>query len=379
MFGSTILEVAIGMAFFYLLLSLICTAVQEMVSQVFSLRSNMLQKGLIRLLTDATVRNKVLDHPLISSLSNGGKISRMSYIPPQSFALAVLDVVAPPVAQAHTAQTLRDQIAALPVASDMRQALLPLVDSAGDDLGKARANVEAWFNSVMDRVSGTYKRWAQLISLIIALVLAIALNADSLMIIDSLARNDSLRQSLTAAAEKYVKEHTATSVPSSASAAVVPAPPTLDAGGKKDGQAAAAGKTGAPGTKETQAGAKKADATKTDPASPDTKPQMASASIDLNKLKDDLTMLNDLGLPLGWKPAPPTQRVDGEVICPPSYDWRYWLSKVAGLALTTVAVSLGAPFWFDQLNKLMNLRGSVKIPVPGNGPAIDKASQKTAA
>jgi hypothetical protein len=38
------------------------------------------------------------------------------------------------------------------------------------------------------------------------------------------------------------------------------------------------------------------------------------------------------------------------------------LNKLAGLALTTFAVSLGAPFWFDLLNKFMNIRSAGKAP-----------------
>jgi hypothetical protein len=37
-------------------------------------------------------------------------------------------------------------------------------------------------------------------------------------------------------------------------------------------------------------------------------------------------------------------------------DSQPWYLKAAGLILTWVAVSLGAPFWFDMLNKLVNLR-----------------------
>jgi hypothetical protein len=33
-----------------------------------------------------------------------------------------------------------------------------------------------------------------------------------------------------------------------------------------------------------------------------------------------------------------------------------WLLKLIGLLLTAVAASLGAPFWFDILNKFMNVR-----------------------
>jgi len=33
---------------------------------------------------------------------------------------------------------------------------------------------------------------------------------------------------------------------------------------------------------------------------------------------------------------------------------------ILGWLITALAISLGAPFWFDLLNKLMTLRGSIK-------------------
>jgi len=38
-----------------------------------------------------------------------------------------------------------------------------------------------------------------------------------------------------------------------------------------------------------------------------------------------------------------------------------FLLSVLGCALTALAISLGAPFWFDLLNKMMQLRGSKKL------------------
>jgi hypothetical protein len=38
------------------------------------------------------------------------------------------------------------------------------------------------------------------------------------------------------------------------------------------------------------------------------------------------------------------------------------LKSLAGWFITALALSLGAPFWFDLLNKLMKLRGSVATP-----------------
>jgi hypothetical protein len=39
-----------------------------------------------------------------------------------------------------------------------------------------------------------------------------------------------------------------------------------------------------------------------------------------------------------------------------------WLIKLLGLALTIAAASIGAPFWFDTLNRLVNLRNTGKVP-----------------
>ena len=39
----------------------------------------------------------------------------------------------------------------------------------------------------------------------------------------------------------------------------------------------------------------------------------------------------------------------------------FW-TKVLGLLLTALAASLGAPFWFDVLNKFMAVRGAGKAP-----------------
>jgi len=39
-----------------------------------------------------------------------------------------------------------------------------------------------------------------------------------------------------------------------------------------------------------------------------------------------------------------------------------WLIAIGGWLITIAALSLGAPFWFDALNKLSNLRMAGKKP-----------------
>jgi hypothetical protein len=64
---------------------------------------------------------------------------------------------------------------------------------------------------------------------------------------------------------------------------------------------------------------------------------------------DKLDMLRPL--PLGWGSCPSN--------CPNlGGGSRFWTGKLAGLFITALALSLGAPFWFDVLSKLINLRNT---------------------
>ncbi len=53
------------------------------------------------------------------------------------------------------------------------------------------------------------------------------------------------------------------------------------------------------------------------------------------------------------------------------------LSAILGWILTAIAISFGAPFWFDLLNKLMQLRSSIKLK-PSDNNSNDQGSSRTA-
>lgn len=58
-------------------------------------------------------------------------------------------------------------------------------------------------------------------------------------------------------------------------------------------------------------------------------------------------------LPVGWSP----EELD-------SMNAAWWISHLAGWLLTALLVMLGAPFWFDLLNRLVNLRANGSPPPP---------------
>ena len=56
MFGSLVLDVVIGLVFVYLLLSMICTAANEMIASMLALRARNLARGIANLLADRRIK-----------------------------------------------------------------------------------------------------------------------------------------------------------------------------------------------------------------------------------------------------------------------------------------------------------------------------------
>lgn len=297
MFGSTVLEVAIGMVFIYLLLSLLCSAMSELIEAQLKFRARYLVVGIRNLLSDPYgegLAKDFFEHPLIKGLRVKG--GQPSYIPTRTFALALWNIAtsagteASGVAVTHQLSSIRETINKLSN-KDLRSALLTLIDEAGNDISKARKNIEEWYDDAMDRVSGLYKRHTQYILLLLGVMLAMAVNADSINIATALAHNSALRESIVAVAEDYAR------TPLSA---------------------------GSPQTPE-------------------------------QKIRDIRGQINQLGFPLGWVSKP--MREDPQGFPHTSTDW--WL-KVLGWLLTALAISQGAPFWFDLLNKFIVVRSTIK-------------------
>jgi hypothetical protein len=101
MFGSSILEVAIGMIFVYLFLSLICSAINEKIASLINKRGKNLFEGVKNLLNDPKftgLAQQLYTHGLVDGFSqeatNPAKPNRLpSYIPSNTFALALLDII----------------------------------------------------------------------------------------------------------------------------------------------------------------------------------------------------------------------------------------------------------------------------------------------
>src|SRR5262245_54075379 len=101
MLGSGMLEVAIGLIFMYLLLSLVCTAVNEFIASAINKRGTNLFEGVKNLLNDPRftgLAQHVYSHGLVDGMSKNASDSKKpnrkpSYLPSAAFALALSDIL----------------------------------------------------------------------------------------------------------------------------------------------------------------------------------------------------------------------------------------------------------------------------------------------
>lgn len=338
MFNSTTLEVAIGMAFIYLLLSLFCTAINEALAGFLGTRAKNLEKGIKSLFTDGlktagiagsppvTLAEAIYGHGLVQSLyrSTPAEITKWytrvgsslpSYIPSGVFASALIDILFPEVhleAGATAADTpvggpnaaagsdvtgsaLTAMLSALDKLppSKGKEAIVTLVKQADGDIATVRQSFESWYNDGMDRASGWYKRKTQSVLFVIGVIIAVGLNVDSIAIGKTLWISPATRSYAVAAAEKYAQESN-------------PIP-------------------------------------------------------DVNA-RTDLSMFQTLSLPIGWTKAklPWMEEHFQGGSYSQSFSKFSLLSTLVGWFLTALAMTLGAPFWFDTLNQFMVVRSTVK-------------------
>src|SRR4051794_30974672 len=237
------LDVAIGIAFVFLLTSLIASAVQEMIEARLKRRASDLRDGIGELLRDPPVMQAIYDHSLVNGLYKGANYTAAnnagdlpSYIPARNFALALMDVAfstagasgaqratpMPPVVAGAVVvpappPVVPVNLAGLPAApagvavtnADLARTLRVFAEAAALDPAKTRENIENWYNTAMDRVSGWYKRRSQRWLLVIGFVLAVAMNVDAIRVTRELVLNKTVRNAVVAKAIAFDKKHQA--------------------------------------------------------------------------------------------------------------------------------------------------------------------------
>jgi hypothetical protein len=184
-----ILDVAIGLIFTFLTLSLMATVCQELLAQATQLRGKTLWTFLAKLLGGANseLTKALRDHPRIATLTAGDRLPES--IPAATFAKAMAEMMADPDKQAIALQG----------------PLGPFLKPYLDDLSKFQEEMTQWYDQTMISVSSWYASKAKLFLFLIGLALSAALNVSALSVGQALWVNKDLRGIVTAQAERYTQ------------------------------------------------------------------------------------------------------------------------------------------------------------------------------
>ena len=385
MINNVALDVAIGLILMYLMLSLLCTVINEFIATQLDLRAKSLAAALTSLLDDPAIHRAFYDQGTMASInaalknerdilmkdikvaagppqqanpqpaqpSNAETVARTaandfaatgtlagavkapqnasavgpaishpdsikhdehpSYISSETFVQTLIGSLVgtrlPNGEPIPTFDEIKDTIAKLPP-SNIKSVLLSILVTTEDNVAAFRKNLANWFDDAMERLSGAYKRNLKFISILVAAVVAIAFNADTFRVADVLWNDTDLRARVVGQATDLVK----------------------NAGGS-------------------------------DALCHLNKPDAAQTPVELESLRQSVQATEDClrPFPIGWTADVRAKWASLKTVP--------WLS-ILGWLVTALALTLGAPFWFDLLVKFVNIRGA--------GPRPQRADGKTA-
>ncbi|WP_413171858.1 hypothetical protein [Anabaena azotica] len=361
---SVILDVSIGLIIIYISAALIVSAIQEIIASLLQWRSQHLEESILQLMLGQDIqdfqktkdfRDQIYNNPLIQSMNHTGvsfwsrftanlvfnwqkhknkdkdnnqhgeaaeknaeqklySTSSPSYIDSKTFAIALINELQKGTSPFGKIQELITILESPETQSKIPKSLLDTllilannakikIKNGENELLSFQKEIEIWFDSSMDRAAGVYKRNAQLVCFILGLFITLLLNLDTLYISQTLLNDSTLRTTLANnAGELFYNSST-------------------DANGQ----------------------------------------------LDIEKLEANFPKIFDNHLPIApfYENVANFMDCQNQNYCPINkgqFNLGKFSSAVCGWMITTLAVFMGAPFWFDLLSKLVNVRATGNKP-----------------
>lgn len=399
MFNNEVLDVFIGLVFVYLLYSLLATVVGEIIATMIGLRARNVREAVDRMLNDEDEENKSMwvriwdsinilkkpksrmvtnfyNHPEIKYLGSTGIFRNPSSFKAISFSKTLLYILNGSD-EAFNRNNIEERLKKLkesPEALNKDEIILDketavyvlsLWNESYGDITKFKLLLETWFDRTMEQASEWYKRKIQTILLILGFFMAWFGGADTFLIAKNLSTDKDARTKIVEMASAYVQNN--------------PRPIELSIQGTNDTVL------------------KKLDSLNS---------RKLDSLLDIKKqLEKDIAEASSVIGIGGWLPDTiryatdkdgrgyyipyADQRIldkmgkeipaNGKISFDTGEKLRYFFAlfplHFLGFLITAIAISLGAPFWYDLLNKLMKLRTSVKQSTdsPNNSADMENA------
>jgi hypothetical protein len=247
MFNSIAFDVVIGLVFIYLLYSLLVSIVGEMISTWMAIRSRILRIAVERMLNDGyfgengkkkhtdlishiakfflkeftedftkSFAGKFYDQPAIKYLTKGSKEdnplrltqTKPSYFSDEYFADAFLQLLKDKGAGDTDEAKIRFclNFNTHHIQPETLKHLRSLLDDAKGDIPMFKLKIKTWYNEMMDRTNGWYKRKMQFILFWLGFIIAAAFNVNSIAIAKILANDKDARAQLVEMGVNFAKD-----------------------------------------------------------------------------------------------------------------------------------------------------------------------------
>lgn len=297
---TALVDVAIGLTVVYLGASLFVTIINEFVAQALNLRGKALADHLKKLIDEPQLQKALGTNPALASFFNGQAVH--SYADPNLVARLLLAGLPFADAKAPTIDSILAAIDGLPNPSGAKSQLAALARSGASDAAGFVKAVSEWVDRTLTTMGESYRGQTKVMSFGIGVIVAVCLNLNSVTLTDTLYRDKTVRQSMVSMGEAFVAKVS---------------PQTFEDCLKKSAE-------------ERR-------------SLPECGP--------IDDLAQSLRTPGDdkgAATPFGWTHRPTFSDVG--------------VTNIVGWLLTGLAISLGAPFWFETLNRIVNVRHGMRRP-----------------
>lgn len=302
---SGYIELGISFLFILLLLSVATSAINEIIVYLLKLRGKFLFDGIATLLGNSAsgkaLLEKIYAHPQVKALYNTkGRLP--VHIPASVFSVVLNDVVSASSPQAESTGAESNPLDAFKnavaamPAGDTKTVLQNMAQFS-ENSDQLLENISKWFDQYMLSVSIWYKQRIQRMLFFIGLGVAIFSNTDTFSLLEELQHDNLLSAQISKAADEFISAHDSL-----------------------------------------------AD-------HPDSLESM------ITQVDQTFTRLDVFDLPIGWeKPDSAVHHSLGDFLKDNDIGW----TTPFGWLATALLLSMGSPFWFQLLKKLVNFRKELK-------------------
>ncbi len=317
---STLSGIIITLIFIYWVLSLVTSEIQEIIASFFNLRGKNFRQSLMYILGENQNQNHLpITEKLYERFFNFflNKSTDKTKISSEKFAHALIKILKEILNYQNNKENPSAKFTVEEILDDINNSVLPeklklelsliiektkkRLETTQIEFNSLTQEIEEWFDESMKYASQRYKEKSKLISFILGFILVIVFNVDTINIIDNLSKSEILVSTVSQSAIEVVQSNLDKS-----SCSEIESEENLDNC--------------------------------------------------IHNIQSQINLaLNGIdNLPIGWNLSDPFS----EQLNP--FNITNLIQIIIGWLISTLAISMGAPFWFDIITNIINFKKEMK-------------------